>query len=755
MKGPAPSIKRGVAPAALVIVVAVATWLISGVAALDVIRFLAYEIGFVYLPGAALLWALRGRRPGPLLSIALGWPLGHTLEILAFSATAAIGSRGLYLLYPVFVLLISWLLVGRRSHGGRRGLAAGDAMSGPQLWTAAAALSLGLVYLAFMFLPGVPLPSGTRSVAYYLDFPFFMGLTAEALNHWPANSPGLSGIPLHYEWFVFYHMAAASSVTHVSIPTIALRLDYVPTMVVIGCQLLAVGRFLGRAAWTGVIAIVVVFLLGPLDLTTDVASSPFADRLTFHLWASWTFPFGLMFFLALLGLVTQRLQAPTWRSRSDIGSWVLIALLMVGASGAKATVLPVIITGTGLYAVFVFVTRKRVSAPALAALGLGIAIFVLTFAVVYGGGIPGTIIEPIVWLGGTAPVVVARGITSPGVRAVVMPFAYIAGLAGALLPLAGTLYLLRRKHRGEISSFTLCICTFLGGLLISLVVHQISYSEEYFLDTGFVACCIAAAEGLRRAWLDAGRAIVVSRRAVILAFAAWVALLILLVVITARAIAHPDAVAVRYVGLVVGSVTFVLLWGIVLRARRRATSGLVALALVPLVAASALTSPILVSPVLHRVLTGASITPALPDPKAGLTPGLLTGLRWLNAHSSVDSVLAVNNHWLDPGEINGNYFYYSAFSERRVFVEAYNPIRYGVTSTLATATAAGVAFAYRRRLNDAVFDDASAEALRILTRQYSVRWLFIDRVHHGANLAVLQLGHVVFSDSDVLIVAVG
>ena len=32
-------------------------------------------------------------------------------------------------------------------------------------------------------------------------------------------------------------------------------------------------------------------------------------------------------------------------------SWALIALLMLGASGAKATVLPVIIIGTGLYTV--------------------------------------------------------------------------------------------------------------------------------------------------------------------------------------------------------------------------------------------------------------------------------------------------------------------------------------------------------------------------------------------------------------------
>lgn len=64
--------RRGVAPAALVTAVTVATWLVSGVAILDIVRFLAYEAGFVALPGVALLWAVRGRRSGSLVTVAPG-----------------------------------------------------------------------------------------------------------------------------------------------------------------------------------------------------------------------------------------------------------------------------------------------------------------------------------------------------------------------------------------------------------------------------------------------------------------------------------------------------------------------------------------------------------------------------------------------------------------------------------------------------------------------------------------------------------
>jgi hypothetical protein len=113
----------------------------------------------------------------------------------------------------------------------------------------------------------------------------------------------------------------------------------------------------------------------------------------------------------------------------------------------------------------------------------------------------------------------------------------------------------------------------------------------------------------------------------------------------------------------------------------------------------------------------------------------------------------VSNHWINAAGTDGRDQYYSGFSERRVFVESYNPDDYGIT--VGVSTPAEVNFLYRVQLNDAVFEHASAGALAILTHQYGVRYLFIDRIHGGAAAAVLGLGAVVFSDSDATIVAVG
>jgi len=749
-------LRRGLAPAALVIVVAVATWLVAGVGAADILRFLGYELFFIALPGTALLWAIRGGRSGFLVTVALAWPLGQTLEIFAFSATAATGLRTLFVLYPVIVIAAGGLVIWRRRSALPKSEEV-ETTSGVALCGAACAISLGLIYIAFMFLPEVPLPSSGTSVAYPVDFQFFMGLIGQALHRWPTTSPGLSGVPLPYEWFVFFHMAAVTQVTHVAIPLVALRLDYVPTIAVVGCQLLVVGRSLARSAWVGVLAIVVVFLLGPLDFTTDPAgvSSPFYERFNFHLWASWTFPFGLMFLLALVYLINERLGHPAWSRARTVGSWILIALLMVGASGAKATILPVIIAGLGLYALTALAVRRRVPWNAIAILCAGIVIFAVTFVVVYGGGAPGTGFDPFVSLGGTLPVLAAEGITSSTLRHVVLPFAYVAGVAGVLLPLAGSLYMLRRRHRAELARYGFCIALFVAGLVIANLVHQIAYSEQYFLDTGFVAGAVVAAGGLHLAWLDAGSALPMERRHIMIALGASIVLLVAIIGITAKTMSHDDALTVRYILLGVAAVAIVAAWDLRLRSQHRDSQGVLALALIPLLAASALTAPLLLAPKAKRVLDGVPLTVTQPDPQIvwGLTPGLLAALQWLQGHSPVDTVLAVSNHWANPSRTDAGYYYYSAFSERQVFVEAYSPIRYGITTGLATPE--GVNFALRQRLNNEVFGDASLAALNVLTHQYSVRFLVIDRIHGTVDPAVAQLGRIVFSNHDATIVAVG
>lgn len=718
-------------------------WLVTGVALFDILRFVAYDLGFVALPGAALLWAVRGRRPTFLATMALGWPLGQALEILAFTGSAAIGVRALFSLYPIIVVVGSALIIWHRRHAIDEDVDEGRIPVGA-MWTAAGVLSLGLIYLTLMFLPLAPLPSASV-VLEYPDYPYFIGLIAQVMNHWPPATPGLVGVPLHYEWFVLFHIAAASQVTHVPIPIIGLRLDYIPTIVVLACQLLVVGRYLGRSWWTGVAAVMVFFLLGPLDLTT--AASPFGDDVMVHLWDSWTFPFGMTFLLALLYFITERLRSNSWRTRRDIASWGLIALLMIGASGAKATILPVIIGATSLFAVIGVLFRRGASGRALATAAIALVIFVVSYILVYGGSTPATKVDLFFWLSGGPAVAYVELIRHTDIRAILLPFAYLADFIAVMLPLSGALYLLRRRHRHEISAFALPLCMLVTGVFIACLVHHSSYSELYFVDTGYVAGCLIAAQGYRLAWLDIGPSLHVSRQAVVVGIASWIALLLIVVKVTEHSLRSPQAIFFRYADIAAGAVVFVIACALVLRMLRRSTSGIMAVALIPVVAAAALTSPMLAYPTLQRVLTGVPVSPG----RIVLTPGLLSALYWFRDHTPADAVFAVNNHWLDPGRVNTKEYYYTAFTERQAFIESYNP--YPIPP--GPGTPAGANFISRQQLNDAVFDHGDRQALQIVIHQYGVRYLLIDRTLGPYNSAIVRLGRIVFANPDATIIAVG
>ena len=138
----------------------------------------------------------------------------------AFSGTAAIGTRGLFLVYPIVVILPCALAIARRWRVPQTAVLS-EPLSFRAMWIAAGALALGLVYLTLMFLPLAPLP-GASVVVEYPDYPYFISLIAQVMNHWPPATPGLVGVPLSYEWFVLFHIAAASQVSGVPIPIIIL-----------------------------------------------------------------------------------------------------------------------------------------------------------------------------------------------------------------------------------------------------------------------------------------------------------------------------------------------------------------------------------------------------------------------------------------------------------------------------------------------------------------------------------------------------
>ena len=87
------------------------------------------------------------------------------------------------------------------------------------------------------------------------------------------------------------------------------------------------------------------------------------------------------------------------------------------------------------------------------------------------------------------------------------------------------------------------------------------------------------------------------------------------------------------------------------------------------------------------------------------------------------------------------YFYYSAFAERRVFLEGWDYSRIGDRSD-------------RIALNERVFKNADPEALRLMVEKYGVTYLVVDKVHGSDNARLATLARLVFSNPDVTIYSV-
>jgi len=205
----------------------------------DSLAYVGYELAFVLLPGVLVYTALtRVARVG-VRELAVGWGVGLLLELGAFALTASAGVRGLYAVYPAVAVGGAAPFVRLERPGRREGA--------PARWSwallAASALLIGWTANALL---ATPLPSQIYSVkGYSTDLLWATSMTGEALHHWPVDIPDLAGVPLHYHYFSFLDLAAASQVTGLDPWLVVFRLFPVVSAVVLVVQLFAAGRVVG------------------------------------------------------------------------------------------------------------------------------------------------------------------------------------------------------------------------------------------------------------------------------------------------------------------------------------------------------------------------------------------------------------------------------------------------------------------------------------------------------------------------------
>jgi 4-amino-4-deoxy-L-arabinose transferase-like glycosyltransferase len=737
-------------PALFVLSVTVALWLATGVGVTEIAAFGGYTVLFVLLPGwlaAAVLirWPVSG-----LGRFVAAVALGEGLLTLAFVVTAAAGVRGLVFAYPLVIVALLPLALrrGLLTHVRPRAVARS---ASARAWAVAGVCVAALVGLALQSWLD-PLPGSVASVTYGLDDVWSLSLAAEALHHWPLTDPTVAGTALPYHWFAALSAASASQVAGLSLPLVFFRLYLVPLVLVSVLGLCELGWVIARRPWAGPVTAVLALFAGEIDLD-PVHGLTFGNEISNDMFGlSPTFLAGLVFFLPLLMLLAARIQTPQettgWRW------WLLWLILLGGAAAAKATILPVLAAGLGLW---LLARGWRRAAPGVHGL-LGpwlsvIGVYGLSYLVMYrGAGSSGLAIDPpgaIRQLRGLDPITAALHHQAIG-SLVLWPLAVVLGLVGAYgAALVGLPWLARTGARISASQ-SLMLCLLLGGLVPFLVFTHPGLSQSYFSQYGLVAGAAVSAAGLcRLADRARGRWPAAASAGLAVTAAALVAVWIL-----ARANERSRAwfpaldLAVAALAAIVFALALVL-------GRRRGSASWLWPSSLAIVAVGLLNTPLDLAPhLIDRVVAGR---PTYVQAGAQVTPRIAAGFAWIRLHTPTKAVLAVNNysthrrHNRRPFPAPDEYIY-SALAERRVFLEGWvyanRSFQIGEGAVFRNARQP---FPDRRRLNDAVFQRADRRALSVLVRRYGVRYLVVDRLHADASRGLAQVASLAYSNRDIAI----
>lgn len=331
-----------------------------------IVRSVGYEVGsvaayaayvglYVLLPGVVVTAWLGGRTFSPVALVALALPTGFAVEIYTYLGLAALGAKPAFAWSPLLWIAVA---VAARAAGAARPwrIRVSAHHAGLALALAFAVLGTAIMAASQMFAES-PLAEGLPTRAIFHDWVYLVSRAAVIKNNWPLDDPSLSGTPLQYHYFMMVHAAAASSTAGVELSAVMLRLVFVPLGIALVAQACLLGRAVSRTPWGGVLAALLTVAVSELSFAPSYGEPMFLGLFVRWLFVSPTFFFGMIFCGALLWVVRAAAARPSLSFR-DLG-W--LALLGTAGTGAKGTMLPVVLCALGLWALWRWWRERRLS----------------------------------------------------------------------------------------------------------------------------------------------------------------------------------------------------------------------------------------------------------------------------------------------------------------------------------------------------------------------------------------------------------
>ena len=250
--------------------------------------------GHAGLPGAAATGAHARRGPGDRRGGGPGSGVG------ALACFSVVGAQRWLGLWPVAVVTLFVAVPALRRHWRVPRLPAGA----DGLGVVGGGGRHGLHLVSRRVLPAAQPDRAARpaNTAQYFDLAFQMSIAGEATHNFPPNLPQVAGEPLHYHWFGFAHLGAASLVSGVDLPTVLLRLA-VPALCALAVVLVAVvgWRVSGRP-YVGATAAALMFTIGEFAYENGVRQL-FGTQATFIVCGSQSMTYSWVLLLPLIAVL--------------------------------------------------------------------------------------------------------------------------------------------------------------------------------------------------------------------------------------------------------------------------------------------------------------------------------------------------------------------------------------------------------------------------------------------------------------------
>lgn len=724
---------------------AVVTVLVIGIGLLFVqtppmaiVKYAAYLLLAVLLPGTLVHRALRGRNPLLVADLALGGATGLLLGLLAWAIFMLLGVQKYLWLWPLAVIVPFVAVPSLRKHWRLGGHTERSRVTSWLLAGALCLYTLGLVVVAMRTLD--LLPKSNLYSLEYIDVYWHLGNAAELTRELPPDVPSVAGRTLRYHWFFNAHVAESHLISGVDLPTIMVRLWEIPVVAVVLGLVLAVARKATGAVWPGAVAALLIVV--PAQLVPWEWFQPWSSYALTE--GSPSQVFGLVpLLLAAYVLIDLVRGEPIGRG------WLILMLAAAAAPGSKPSVMPVLMAGAGSVLLIYRKPVKRLLAALaiMVAAVLALAPLVAQSAAASGVKLFGLLYFMPTWTlynphdelpttGG--PVISGFNLFALMLVATIMlQFAW----AIAALPLV--------KHRGD-PAMVFLAGGFLASLVAALVVDHAGASEIYFARTGVPFGAILAAWGLY---------VVLPRtRRRIVAIAAGAAGLGAVIVLAAVAAGRGPKPALedspREIGIplavLVGSAILAVVAWFVIRPKTWKGTG-TALFCATVLAVFTLQGPAWTA---DDAWTAATRTRP-PLPPSQITARETLAARWVAEKVPRDDILATNVHCIlkkTTPRCDGRAYWVSALTEHRILVESW---AYTEETLKQLGQHPGGFSTYpfddpaRFEANERAFTNPTAEGLAELRDKYNVKWLFADRLAGPVSPNLKRLAKLRLENDDV------